>query len=83
MNLLGIKKKVLSRWMTLQADRKTKEARREIPDSWTSYRGQQDREKTIIQVFVNKMNISFRLYEQAPLTLMTRKSAEEESKAPL
>lgn len=41
MNFLGNRKKVLSRWMTPQAERKRKEVRREMPDSYNNCGGKQ------------------------------------------
>lgn len=41
MNFLGSRKKVLSRWMTPQAERKRNEARREMPDSYNNCGGKQ------------------------------------------
>lgn len=46
MTFLGMRNKVLSRWMTLHADRKRKEARREMPDSYISCRDKKQNKKT-------------------------------------
>lgn len=69
--------------MTLQAERKRKEARREIPLSYNNCRRSKDG--------VEILSIMYRIYldytdesgMQIFLTLMTRKSAEDESNAPL
>lgn len=69
--------------MTLQADRKRKEARRETPRSYNNCRRSKDG--------VEILSIMYRIYldyidesgVRMFLTLMTRKSAEDESNAPL